>query len=188
MSILHIALGVLGVGGVGGIVAGLIFAPGVVLPILRAALQLASDAFAWLLKHPAWAVAIACAIFAGLQWQDARHWKKADANDIAGRHELALVLGGVKAEVDRGVGKPTRADQAAFYVRRFVDNVVTLKRGLDREEAGIRQSAKDAVDVRAGAHLDAQLTTAERQRDRVRGKIADPARTTGLSAQEWSQL
>jgi hypothetical protein len=187
MSILGPILGLAGLGVAGGLAVWFLGADKV-MGAIRQGLGLVMDALAWLAKNPAYALALAAGVFALLQWQDARHWKKQDARDAAGKHELALILGGVKAEVDRGVGRPTRADQAAFYIRRFVDNVVTLKRINEREEAGIRQSAKDAADTRAGAHHDAQPTAVERGRDKLRLKITDPARATGLSADEWNQL
>lgn len=44
-------------------------------------------AASWLFLHPAWLVAIGFAIFGLVQLGEARHWRKADASDLAGRKQ-----------------------------------------------------------------------------------------------------
>lgn len=184
MSILGIAAGVLGGGGIIGTIGLAIFAPGLLARLAGAVMNFVGSvnwAKIW------WILPIAAAIVWGfIQRGEARHWQKVDAGDVAERHRLEHVLGGVKAEVDRGVGKATRAEDAAFYIRRFVDNVNILKAALDREEAGIRAAHADADQARADAHALGQTTPAQRQREKDRLKIIGAA--GALKPEEWEKL
>lgn len=185
MSLLHIGLGLLGLGGVGGI-ATILVGPAKLVELGGQALAAAGKVAAALLKNPAWLVAGAALVLAAIQYEHARHWRKQDAGDVKARHQVEAVLLDVKKEVDRGVGQPTQADQAPFYIRRFVDNVLTLKGALDRQSAALRVAQQQA-EARARAAADAaQPTPGQRQREKDRQKIVTG--TGALTPQEWGKL
>jgi hypothetical protein len=100
----------------------------------------------------------------------------------------AALIKAVKAEVDRGVGKPTEATDAAVYVRAFVDNLAAVKAALARQSAALGVAHREADAHRAAAAKAGKKTAEQERRDSVRQRIADPARTTGLTVQEWGQL
>lgn len=137
-------------------------------------------AASYLFLHPMTAVAIAAALLALFEWQDARHWKKADTGHVA-------LIAGVTAEVDRGVGQPTRPDQAPIWIRRFVDNVNALSGALDRQSKALVAAKTDANAHDDGAHQAAQPTADERQRDKIRKQLKDPARVDGADT-DWGRL
>jgi hypothetical protein len=100
----------------------------------------------------------------------------------------AALTGAVKAEVDRGVGKATQAGDAPAYVRAFVDNLVTVKAALSRQSSALEVARQDAEAHRVAAAEAGRTTAAQERREALRHKIADPARTGGLSAGEWSKI
>ena len=100
----------------------------------------------------------------------------------------ASLIAAVKKEVDRGAGGSTQAADAPAYIHAFVENAGTLKSALDRQSAALRIAQQDADAHVQAAHQAGQLTPVQRERDRVRQKIEDPARTTGLTPDEWSKL
>jgi hypothetical protein len=100
----------------------------------------------------------------------------------------ASLIGSIKAEVDRGVGKATQAADAPAYVRGFVDNLAAVKAALDRQSAALNAARQDADAHRSAAAEAGRPTEAQERRESLRHGIADPARKTGLTAQEWSQL
>jgi hypothetical protein len=104
---------------------------------------------------------------------------------IASQAEL---LGAVKKEVDRGVGKPTESANGPAYIRNFVNNLATVTAALDRQSAALNAAEADANGHDDAAHVAGQVTPAQGQRETVRRKIADPARTTGLTIDEWGRL
>lgn len=100
----------------------------------------------------------------------------------------AALISNVKKEVDRGVGKPTPAADAPTYIRGFVDNLATVTAALDRQSKALNAAKADAQAHTDAAHQAAQPTPAQGQREKVRQAIVDPARTTGLSVDEWGKL
>ncbi|HEY1605637.1 MAG TPA: hypothetical protein VGF77_08550 [Allosphingosinicella sp.] len=179
MSILGIALPVLGLGGIGAVIA---FIPGAA----AAAAKLASAAVSFVVGLPWakiwWIVPLGAAlIFALIERGDARHWKKVSE----GRGAL---IAAVTAEVDRGINGKSKPVDAPAYIRAFVDNVRTLDAALTRQTAALNAAKADANAHVAAAHDAAQPTQAQQQREAVRAKIVDPARTTGLTAEEWGKL
>ncbi|HEX5183575.1 MAG TPA: hypothetical protein VFW19_10545 [Allosphingosinicella sp.] len=192
MSILGWALGALVPGGAV-IAAVLKFGAGAVLgkisDVLTGIWSALQTAAGWLFKNPAVmaAVAVACFALAVLQWQDARHWKKADGNDLKGRQAAEKIVAAVKVEVDRGVGQNTRADQAPIWIRRFVDNVNLLSGALDRQNAALRAEGTDADKAKADTHRLAQPTADQVGRDRVRKALESPTRVDGADT-DWGRL
>lgn len=104
---------------------------------------------------------------------------------IAGQ---AALIAAIKAQVDRGVGKPTEAADAPVYVRGFVDNLATVMTALNRQSAALGAARQEADAHSAAAAEAAQRTPEQERRVSLRQRIADPARTAGLTAQEWGQL
>jgi hypothetical protein len=100
----------------------------------------------------------------------------------------AEMIGAVKKEVDRGVGKATEPGDAPFYIHAFVDNVRTLDAALTRQSKALEAAKADANAHVDAAHEAAKPTAAQGDREKVRQTIADPARTTGLTADEWGKL
>jgi hypothetical protein len=187
MSLLSIGLGLLGFGGLGGIAA-VLLGPAKLVELGGRLVGGAVDILGALARNPAWLVAAAGLALAGLQYEQARHWRKADARDAAARHQAESMLLDVTREVDRGVGQPIVASQAPFYIHRFVDNLATLKSALDRQSAALRTARQMADARRAAATVAAKATEAQRERERVRRVIVDPNRTTSLTAEEWGRL
>jgi hypothetical protein len=187
MSLLHIGLGLLGVGGLGGI-ATILLGPAKLVELAGGLLGRAAGILGWLAKNPAWLVAAACLVLAGLQYEHARHWRKVDAGDVAARRRDETVLLDVKKEVDRGVGRSTDVVQAPFYIHHFVDDLATLNSALDRQSAALRAAQRDAEARRAAAADAAKPTQTQRERERVRRQIVDLKRTSGLTAEEWGHL
>lgn len=187
MSLLHLGLGLLGFGGIGS-VATVLLGPARIVELGGQALHAAGSVVAALLKNPAWLVAGAALILAGIQFEHARHWRKVDVGDHKARQQVEAVLAAVKKEVDRGVGRPTPASDAPAYIRAFVDNLATVKAALGRQSAALRAAQRSAEARVAAATEAARPTPAQQQREKARQRILDPKRTTGLTAGEWSQL
>lgn len=158
---------------------------GIVNPAAGLALKAARGFFGFARQHwkAALAIAAGLAVVVGflILKGEIRHRDKTIASQAA-------LIGQVKTEVDRGVGKPTPTADAPAYIRGFVDNLRTITAALDRQSAALRVAQADADSHAAAAHEAGKPTPAQQQREAVRQKIADPARTTGLSPSEWSQL
>lgn len=98
-----------------------------------------------------------------------------------------VTLGAIKKEVDRGVGQPTQAVNAPAYIRNFVDNLATVTAALDRQTTALNAAKADANAHDDGAHQAAQPTPDERQRDKIRQQLKDPARVDGADT-DWGRL
>lgn len=176
MSLIGMGLTVLSGGlGIGGVALRLLARPlfdriwGVVKPFAT-----------WLFAHPAWIVAAVFALLWVIQKGEAQHWKKSDTGHVA-------LIAAVKAEVDRGVGQNTRADQAPIWIRKFVANVWLWKGVADRQRDAAIAEHQDADKARAAAHQGAQPTADEKERDRIRKQLENPARVDGADT-DWGKL
>lgn len=181
MSVLSIALGLLIPGG--GLVwavakfgAGAVF--GGIGKKLKAAAGWAADH--WRVVLPV-VIAAAAVVYILILRGDLRHERKING-------QQAALITAVKREVDLGVGKPTEAADAPFYIKRFVGNVLLLDRKLGEQNKALAIAKDDANRHDDDAHAASQPTQAQGQRQRLRATIADPHRTTGLSADEWGKL
>jgi hypothetical protein len=177
MSILGLALGAVGITGIG---AALVLIPGA----MAAATRVATAAVSFIAGLPWakiwWIVPLAAAlVFGFIERGNARHWQKVDAGHVA-------LIGQVKAEVDRGVGMPTRADQSPIWIRRFVDNVNVLDAALRRQTAAALLSHADAENARGEAHTAAQATQTQDRREKDRQSIIKGS--GALTPTDWGKL
>jgi hypothetical protein len=177
MSILGLALGAVGITGIG---AALVLIPGAA----AAAARMASAAVSFIVGLPWakiwWIIPLGAAVvFALIERGDAQHWKKSDADHVA-------LIADVKREVDRGVGQPTRAEQAPIWIHRFVDNVNVLDAANRRQNAAAQRSHVDAVHALAEAHTAGGTTAPQREREKDRQAIVKG--TGALTAADWGKL
>ena len=167
---------------IGGALTGVL---SIVNPAAGLALRGAKAALAWAKDHANAALAIGAVLAALVGFLILKSEIRHRDRTIAAQ---ASLIGAVKTEVDRGVGKPVQAADAPAYVRAFVDNLAAVKAALDRQSAALSAARQDADAHRADAAEAAKETGEQERRESLRHRIADPARTTGLTAQEWSQL
>lgn len=130
--------------------------------------------------------AIALVAIVAHHFMDYQRARKKRDNLQAWQNVIVLA---VKAQSPLAVRKAITASTAADQIRWLGHERATLEQALDAQSAALRIAEQHALAADTGYRQAlSQATQRDQARQVTRKSLENPSRTTGVTAEEWSQL